>query len=130
MTIPKSGKACLHVVRRSDRLWAGLSTDLVIEQVLMRSIKTTGGLTRGRGMDESQRLIWVLSSPVCAEYNLAMQEFTGVNNNTGDQHKDVSLARQKRDVADTQKLINVTSPFTQGSDLLSLDWCRERCEHR
>ena len=22
-----------HVVRRSDRLWAGLSTDLVIEQV-------------------------------------------------------------------------------------------------
>ena len=28
----------LHVVRRSDRLWAGLSADLVIEQVLMRSI--------------------------------------------------------------------------------------------
>ena len=25
----------LHVVTRSDRLWAGLSTDLVIEQVLM-----------------------------------------------------------------------------------------------
>ena len=25
------------VVRRSDRKWAGLSTDLVIEQVLMRS---------------------------------------------------------------------------------------------
>ena len=37
----------LHVVRRSDRQWAGLSTDLVIEQVLMRSIKTSGGLTRG-----------------------------------------------------------------------------------
>ena len=31
----------LHVVRRSDRYWAGLSTDLVIEQVLMRSLKTT-----------------------------------------------------------------------------------------
>lgn len=26
----------LHVVRRSDRYWAGLSTDLTIEQVLMR----------------------------------------------------------------------------------------------
>ena len=36
---------CLHVVRRSDLLWAGLSTDLVIEQVLMRSMKTSGGLT-------------------------------------------------------------------------------------
>ena len=48
-----------HVVRRSDRLWAGLSTDLIIEQVLMRSMKTSGGLTRGRGMTEQQRLVWV-----------------------------------------------------------------------
>ena len=38
-----------HVLRRSDRYWAGLSTDLVIEQVLMRSVKTSGGLIRGRG---------------------------------------------------------------------------------
>ena len=37
----------LHVIRRSDRLWAGLSSDLIIEQVLMRSMKTSGGLTRG-----------------------------------------------------------------------------------
>ena len=28
----------LHVVRRSDCLWASLSTDLVIEQVLMRVV--------------------------------------------------------------------------------------------
>ena len=50
----------LHVVRRSDRYWAGLSTDLVIEQVLRRSMKTSGGLTRGCGMTERQRLIWSL----------------------------------------------------------------------
>ncbi|KAG0726670.1 hypothetical protein GWK47_036077 [Chionoecetes opilio] len=30
-----------HVIRRSDRYWAGFSTDLVIEQVLMRSMKTS-----------------------------------------------------------------------------------------
>lgn len=29
----------LHVVRKSDRLWADLSIDLVIEQVLVRSKK-------------------------------------------------------------------------------------------
>ena len=46
-----------HVIRRSDRYWAGLSPDLVIEQALMRSIKSTGGLTRGPGMDETQRLV-------------------------------------------------------------------------
>ena len=55
-----------HVVRRSDRKWAGLSTDLGIEQVLVRSMKTSGGLASGRGMTEQQRLIWLLSMPVSA----------------------------------------------------------------
>ena len=35
----------IHVARRSDHAWAGLSTDLMIEQVLMRSMKTSGGPT-------------------------------------------------------------------------------------
>jgi len=63
----------LHVVRRSDRYWAGLSTDLAIKQVLMRSVKTCSGLTRGRGMSESQRLNWLLSTPACADVNNAIQ---------------------------------------------------------
>ena len=49
-----------HVVRRSDRLWSGLSTDLIIEQVLMRRLKTSGGMTRGREMTEQQRAVWLL----------------------------------------------------------------------
>jgi len=72
----------LHVIRRSDPYWAGLSSDLVIEQVLMRSMKTNGGLTRGRGMTEQQRLVWLLSMPACAEVNRMMQEFTGVSYNS------------------------------------------------
>ena len=80
----------LHVIRRSNRLWAGLSSDLVIEQVLMRSLKTSGGLTRGRGMTENQRPLWLLSRPACAEVNQAMQELTGVNYNTGEQNKDMT----------------------------------------
>ena len=43
-----------HVVRRSDRFWIGLWTDLTIEQVLMRSLKTRGGLISGRGMSENR----------------------------------------------------------------------------
>ena len=58
-----------HVVRRTDKYWAGLPTDLVIEQVLMRSLMTQGGLTRGKGMTERQRLLWVLSMPACAAVN-------------------------------------------------------------
>ena len=44
-----------HVIRRSDHYWAGLDSDLVIEQTLMRSLKGTGGLTHGSGMTEEQR---------------------------------------------------------------------------
>ena len=44
-----------HTVQGSERSWAGLWTDIVIEQVLMRSLKSRGGLTRGRGMTESVR---------------------------------------------------------------------------
>ena len=44
-----------HTVRRSDKYWSGLWTDLITEQVMMRSLKTSGGLTRGRGISESVR---------------------------------------------------------------------------
>ena len=67
-----------HVIRRSDREWAGLSPDLVIEQELMRSLKTSGGLTRGSGMSEFQRDVWVLSQPACAQVNTSFQSLTGV----------------------------------------------------
>ena len=53
------------VVRRSDQYWTGISPDLRIEQSLMCSLKSSGGLTRGRGMDEVTRYIWVLSRSVC-----------------------------------------------------------------
>ena len=32
-----------HSLRHTDRYWAGLLTDLVIEQVLIQSLKTIGG---------------------------------------------------------------------------------------
>ena len=64
-----------HVIRRSDKFWAGLSSDLVIEQTLMRSLESTGDLTRGSGMTEHERVIWTMSSHVSSAYNCAMQEF-------------------------------------------------------
>ena len=33
-----------YTIRRSDRFWAGLSTDLTIEQSLMRTVKSPEGL--------------------------------------------------------------------------------------
>ena len=98
-------EAGLHVCRLSDNLWAGLSVDLVIERCLMRSVKTTGGLTRGRGMSEIQRLVWVLSTPACAYVNEARQDFTKVHYTTSNQYKDRAPARMARDESDFNVLV-------------------------
>ena len=59
-------KLGFHSVRRSDRFWAGLWPDLVIEQCMMRTVKSRGGLTHGRGMSESTRDLWVRTMHKCA----------------------------------------------------------------
>ena len=112
-----------HVIRRSDRYWAGLSSDLVIEQVLMRGLKTSGGLTRGRGFGEIQRLLWIMSSPSRADMHNAMLMFTEVQHHPSDQHKEVASARQKRDAKDTNFVIHYLSqhnPFSSRSSLTNI----------
>ena len=49
-----------HVIRRTNQYWAGLGSDLVIEQTFMRSLKSTGGLTHGSGMTEHQNACWTM----------------------------------------------------------------------
>ena len=70
----------LFVLRRSDNYWAGIFSDLYIEQVLMGSIKSVGGLTRGRGFEDATSLVWLLPMPVCGEVHKAVQEVTGTSN--------------------------------------------------
>ena len=89
-----------HVIRRSSQYWAGLGSDLVIEQTLMRSLKSQSGLTRGSEMSEHQRTVWAMSSPVSSFYNLAMQDLTERSYVTSEQHKELSASRLKRDEID------------------------------
>ena len=89
-----------HSVRRSSRYWAGLCTDLVIEQVMMRSIKSRGGLTRGRGMTETVHLQWIYSMHKCARVHDAMTAITNLKHNTSDQHVELGISRCKRDFKD------------------------------
>ena len=116
-------KEGLHVICQSDRCWSGLSPDLVIEQCLMRSLKSTGGLTRGRGFSETQRLLWVLSMQACAEINSSMQQLTNVKYSTSEQHKEATYAKVKRDAEDTQEVILYLSqrgPFTAETSLRNI----------
>ena len=55
-------------------------------------------------LTETYHLVWLLSANVYSKFNLAMHELTSGNYVISDQHKELSVSRQKRDVADTQKL--------------------------
>lgn len=100
----------MAILRRCDRFSGGLSTDLVIEQVLMHSVKSAGGLTRGRGMGDSQRTQWLLSMPACADMNVGMQTLTGNEFTSSEQHKEASEARQQRDDKDMRLVLNFLLP--------------------
>ena len=45
-----------HYISRPDKFWAGLWSDLVIEQIMIGSLKSLGGLARGQGMDRTQEI--------------------------------------------------------------------------
>ena len=57
-------------------------------------------------MTETQHLAWLLSGNAYSKFNLAMQELTSGNYVISDQHEELSVSRQKRDIADTQKLLS------------------------
>ncbi|KAK6196395.1 hypothetical protein SNE40_001629 [Patella caerulea] len=110
----------LFVVRRSDRFWAGRPKDLVIEQSLMRPIKSIGGLVHGRGvMDEIQRNKWILSMPACSAINDAMTELS-LKYKDNLPHKDCSTTRVKRDNKDGTVLLQYlieNNPFDFSEEL-------------
>ena len=110
-----------HTVRRTESFWAGLWTDLIIEQVLMRSLKSRGGLTAGRGITESVRRTWINSMHRRAGIHDALCTLTGMTIQTSEQHKDLTSSRVKRDNEDLQKLIqwfDTHEPFDGNEPLL------------
>ena len=59
-----------------------------IEQVLMRAIKTSRGLTLGRGISESTLAQWVLALPLCVPLCNALEAFACVNPGAPEQQQE------------------------------------------
>ena len=86
----------------------------MIEQVLMRSLKSAGGLTRGRGFSESVRHQWTFTAHQYATIHDAMTRLSNVHLTTSDQHVEMTDARRSRDFDDCQKMyawIKDRNPF-------------------
>ena len=111
------------MIRRTNQFWTGLSCDLVVEQTLMRSLKSTGVLTRGGKMTKEQGTLWTMSVPITSEINVAMQDFNDLTYATSEHHKEAAGARIERDASDLSKIntkLNAFSSFSSDPTLRNI----------
>ena len=52
-------KGSLTIRRWTHKMWAGIWSDMTIEQVLMHQMKVSGGLTHGQGMTDYATTQWL-----------------------------------------------------------------------
>ncbi|KAF4530425.1 hypothetical protein B566_EDAN015256 [Ephemera danica] len=103
-------------IRRNPWYWSGCWSDLIIEQELMRSLKSSGGITRGRGITESTVEQFISSLPACLEAIAVIEKFSDMRTEYSEQHKEMRDARIERDKKDIDKLYHwllVRNPFNE-----------------
>ena len=93
-----------HWVRRTGRFWVDLWPALVIEQRMMRALKSRGGLTQGRFMAESTRDLWVGTMHECASVHYAMCEVIR-QHATSEQHVRCGKSSQTRNAFDLHVVV-------------------------
>ena len=73
----------------------------------MAGLKSTGGLTRGCGFNESTRLLFLLSRPICAEISQSIFKIAGLSSDEEDGHHEQTASRIQRDMSDIDKVLQV-----------------------
>lgn len=104
--LEKMTSAGYFTIRRSDKFWCGVSSDMAIEQGLMRSMKTSGGLTRGRGITENTLANWIHVLPKCVNICENIERFCGVHFTSSEQHTELRESRKIRDSKDYHLFLN------------------------
>uniref|UniRef100_A0A6P7FJD1 Uncharacterized protein LOC114328610 n=1 Tax=Diabrotica virgifera virgifera TaxID=50390 RepID=A0A6P7FJD1_DIAVI len=110
-------------VRRSDKFSCGTSTDMVIEQSMMKAMKTDGGIARGRNTKESVMSKWVYSMHAMNTVCERLEDLANVIMDTTEQHVDASDSRVNKDAKDIQKLLEWFSthdPFPEVDKIVSI----------
>lgn len=101
-------------IRRSDKFWCGILSDMATEQILMRALKSRGGMMRGRGHLETKSFKWLDTRPFMISATEKVHRLCKVSFATSEHHVDARLTRISKDVADFQKFVpffEVFKPF-------------------
>lgn len=110
-------------MRRSDRFWSGVWSDMTIETNLMRSFSAQGGVKRGRGVTDSVISKWVVGMSATHDVCTSLEEFCDVLFTSSEQHRDFGEARITKDMTDIAKLttwLENHPPFPEITDIMSI----------
>lgn len=110
-------------IRRSDKFWCGTWSDMTIEQSLMKTMKSLGGLTHGRGIKDSVLSKWTLGMVYLHNVCDEIEQFCNVAFPTSEQHAEMTSSRINRDNGDVLKLMDWLcqhSPFPEVKVLMSI----------
>lgn len=108
-------------VKRSDKMWSGIWTDMTIEQTLNRYFGTD--LKHGRGVTPGVVARYLLSMPTVFDVMTAVEDYFQISTSCSEQHKDIRVSRQQRDEIDLAKFsfwIQKHEPFQPRPHLVSL----------
>ena len=110
-------------IPRRNKFWSGVASHMTIEQTLMRSILSVGGLTRGRGIKESVMSKWILAIPSSSIVCDNIENYANKKSVSSYQQVDWSTARHTRDERDADllyKWFSEQNPFTEINEPKSL----------
>jgi hypothetical protein len=96
-----------HAIRKSNKYWAGLPTDLAIEQLMMKPLKSSAGLIHKRGLTDNVREMWVSTMHHMAAVHAAVNSLLDLDHLSDDlQHKESGKSHTKHDNADITKTVS------------------------
>lgn len=92
-------------IRRTEKYWCGVWSDMTIEQTLMKNMKSIGGITYGRGFTESVLKKWVFGLPVAHHLCESVERFSGIQTCSSYQHVELRESRIGKDEENVQTLV-------------------------
>lgn len=91
-------------IRRSDKPWSGICSDMMIETTLNRFFGTD--LRHGRGVTPSVVTKYLSAMPTAVAIMEGLEEYLDVRSASSEQHADLSKSRRKCDLDDVNDFMN------------------------
>ncbi|GBM57565.1 hypothetical protein AVEN_97673-1 [Araneus ventricosus] len=119
----KLKKGGCFTIRRTEKFWFGIWSNQTIQQNLMKTTKSSSGLTRSPGITESVLIRWTLGMihllNICEE----VEKYCNITSVTSEQHVDMRPSRIARGNENVYKLMQWFSqhiPFPINHVLMSI----------